>query len=215
MRKIAISGPMASGKTTVLTAILGEFKCEREAFARPLKELAEAAILDTVLRDSAVARILQRLFAQRAALGLRAYQIYESLRQDCFEELEAQKEGKKARVFLQQLGSCFRELDEDVWAKDIVARTSDGRSYVVDDLRYENEARILRDNGWRLIRCQVPEDIRRCRIAKLYGKYDESVLLHPSEIELDYWDDWDYILNTGVPLEEQSLEVSKMMEALF
>jgi hypothetical protein len=215
MRKIAISGPIASGKTTVLTAIVGELKCEREAFARPLKEFAEAAILDTVMRDTVVARLLQRLFAQRASLGIRACQIYESLRHECSEELEAQREGKKARVFLQKLGSGFRELDVDVWAKDIIARTSDGRSYVVDDLRYENEARILRDNGWRLVRCDVSEKVRRRRIEKLYGEYDDSILRHPSEIGLDDWDDWDYVINTGVPLKDQSLEVSKMMEALF
>jgi len=215
MPRIAVSGPICSGKSTVTQPIVSDFGYEHESLAKPLKQLAAAAILDTVMRDSTVAVLLQRLFNQRPSLGVRALQAYETLRAEHADELETQRDGGKPRVFLQQLGSAFRELDVDVWAKDLIARTSDGRSFVVDDLRYENEARIMRANGWRLVRCQVPLEIRKERIRGLYGSYDESILQHPSETGLDNWTDWDYLIDTSVPFEDQSLEVLRMMEAMF
>jgi hypothetical protein len=93
------------------------------------------------------------------------------------------------RVILQGIGSDMRKYDPQVWIKFLfnsIVRTYKQNKYrkiVVDDLRYENEAKYFRDNGFVLIRVETPEDIRSGRITRLYPNRPPEAVLHASETE--------------------------------
>lgn len=93
---------------------------------------------------------------------------------------------KKDRWLLQQIGTRLREIDPDVWINAIV--NSPDEHVVVDDLRYENEARVLKEHGWVIIRLDVTPEEQRARIIRTYPDTYEKhleLLTHESEMQLD------------------------------
>ena len=209
--KLALSGKIASGKSTVAELVVALSGATRVSLADPIRELVAAAAMDTVARDSVVASVLKRLFAGRPAMGLRALSIYDT----AVREFQAEfRSGQKPRGLMQTLGGGFRALDEDVWARDLVHGTGSLRGLVVcDDLRYVNEARILRQDGWKLVRCVISNAARVPRVRALYGDIGDKAN-HASETALDDWRDWDYCLETGVPLARQATAVLDLITAL-
>jgi predicted kinase len=92
------------------------------------------------------------------------------------------------RLILQGLGSDLRKYDEDVWLryllKHIAIRMHEGAyAFVIDDVRYINEANALRENGFILIRLSTPSELISGRVARLYPNRPATALLHPSETE--------------------------------
>jgi len=60
----------------------------------------------------------------------------------------------RERQLLQKFGVMVRELDEDAWLRPIAEQLSRGvpdDSYVLDDCRFNNEAKFLKDNGFKII----------------------------------------------------------------
>ena len=114
-------------------------------------------------------------------------------------------EGRRA---LQMLGQSIREIKADAWI-DYALKTAPKGKLVVDDLRYQNEAQALRDEGFIIIRTWVPEEIREGRITLLYPNMESTAHQHSSETDMfnikpdfyvDSWDDMvvsqlDYILS--------------------
>lgn len=99
------------------------------------------------------------------------------------------KDGE-ARTILQDLGTKLREIDPDVWIKYLLTRVKSiesektgSRGVVLDDLRYVNEAKWLKKNGFTLIRVDCPFGIRESRIKALYPETIGSAMFHPSERE--------------------------------
>lgn len=98
------------------------------------------------------------------------------------------KADKDRRVY-QRIGSSFRQIDPDVWVKAVLRRIDSEQSktstseFVIDDVRYLNEARILTENGFTIVRVTVSEDIRNERIFSLYGPISDKRRNHVSETE--------------------------------
>jgi len=93
------------------------------------------------------------------------------------------------RAILQELGGVdLRKPDPDVWIKHALYRAQyleeimKGRGLVLDDLRYLNEARALKNNGFVLVKVNCDEDVRQKRIERLYPDYSQDVHNHASEI---------------------------------
>ena len=98
----------------------------------------------------------------------------------------------KDRKLLQDLGTVLRGIDNDVWAKYLIARiqthgytwTEFGNKrydVVVDDMRYLNEAKLLREHGFVLVRLICLDEENRLKWLK-----DKGTLAgqdHPSETE--------------------------------
>ena len=78
-----------------------------------------------------------------------------------------------------------------------------GDGLIVTDVRFENEAQFIREQGGMLVRIERPQ----------------RYLLrsnHPSETSLDYWFDWDYVLNNDKLGEEHLYRrVDKMLNCLL
>lgn len=89
------------------------------------------------------------------------------------------------RALFQNIGQSMREYDPDVWIKYTLNRIyeSDWNRWVIDDLRYVNEAKILKRNGFFLILVSTPEDVRAERVARLYPATPPETHRHASEQE--------------------------------
>lgn len=99
------------------------------------------------------------------------------------------------RVILQQVGAKMREINPDVWVdlclneidkfeQDYLWDNKTLPKIVVDDLRYENEAIALRDNGFTLVLINTPQITRWHRVAHLYP--NTSLDAHNSPSEQDW-----------------------------
>lgn len=157
---IGLSGKKRSGKDTFAAELVENHGFTRVAFADPLRDVA--------------------------------YELAPYVTPNCYrlDDLvdaygwDVAKEMPEARRILQDLGQAVRQLDRDFWLNaakrtvyDLIAR---GRSVVITDVRYQNEAGWLSTAGW-LVRIERP------------GL--ESADQHPSETDLD---DYDYFGETVV-----------------
>lgn len=100
-------------------------------------------------------------------------------------------EGKDGndRIVLQGLGTDLRKYDENVWLKYLLntvkyrERDYNHKRFVVDDVRYINEADVLRKNGFIVIRVATDSKLIEGRLARLYPNRPAQAVLHPSETE--------------------------------
>ena len=141
--KIAISGKMYSGKTTLAEYLTRVYGMDRVSFALALKErMVEAGISrDAVFKDKPPI----------------------------------------VRELLQIYGQAVRAQDENFWVDTALDTIEAGgmEDVVIDDLRFQNEASRLKEDGFYLVR------VERTTAGVHAGSHDIS------ELDLDEWDDWD------------------------
>lgn len=122
------------------------------------------------------------------------------------------------RGLLQKVGHGVRELYPDFWVNlavhDLHTRTMwrepallgnprEVRRYVNDDTRYMNEAEKLREEGFVMCRVVAPKATRLDRLRRNGRLQDEAQLDHPSETELDDFDEDYTIHNLELTSEEE------------
>ena len=133
--RIAITGRMGTGKSSVADFLVKSFGFRRYSFAAKLKEIASD------------------LFGMST----------------------------KDRVLLQTLGTKIREMEQDSWANFVIRQIEVDAPLraVIDDMRYVNEAKILKENRFVLVR--LYGDRKGRKIAGLSAETER----HPSEMETD------------------------------
>lgn len=93
------------------------------------------------------------------------------------------------RAPLQDGGLAARGVDPEVWVGSLVRRfkldneENTGR-FVCSDVRYPNEADMLRSRGFVIVRVEANRDVREARAKIDDGNFDPSVFDHPSETEM-------------------------------
>ena len=99
---------------------------------------------------------------------------------------------KKPRKHQQFIGQGMRQLDENVWidytlsyVEEYLAENGDDADVVISDLRQENEARILKDNGFTIVNVYAFDDIRLQRIIDAGDVFAEETFCHETEISVD------------------------------
>jgi len=140
--KIAISGPMGSGKSTIANMIKsGNDKYIIYSFGGKIKEIA------------------YNLFNMNKNI--------------------------KDRSLLINIADKMREIDQDIWAKNIVKQIGDNPYCIIDDLRFQNELDILeKDDDWIYIVLQIDGQKRLDRLKSLYANnYHDHIknMTHLSE----------------------------------
>jgi len=189
---------MGSGKSTAAQILHELYGFEIVSLATPLRHLAELAKSPSVkepLANSTVSvwsdfAYMLKLF-EDTDNAIAAHQRYLSLCYQCAEELKSEA---KPRNFLQRLGTeVGRAIEPDVWVRHLLKTTQTrGCNFVCDDLRFENEATLLRASGWELWRMEISEEVREVRLARVNGgvlpEDHNERQLHLSETELDGWD---------------------------
>ena len=105
-----------------------------------------------------------------------------------FTDEELEKKQWNVREALQLLGNVGRLKNENFWVNKTLSNIDD--NIVIKDVRYKNEADILKQNGFILVRIESDRDIREKR-GQLYNEDDLS------ETDLDNYD-FDFIIyNNG------------------
>lgn len=167
---IALTAPKGVGKSTLARSIwnqAGGHKTEIMSFATPIKKMAEAILPPEAMTTEG---------KENADLGL------------C---------GKTPRHILQTLGSEWarQHVGEDIWCqvmrRKLLATSAD--LVVIDDLRYDNEAVMVRALGGVVIRLDRDGMEYTCE--------------HPSECPIS-----GYLVNAGVSLEYGSAPAKKCLE---
>lgn len=172
---IAISGKMASGKTTLKNAIIEQ---------NPQLRVASVSI---------------------------AWPLKKTASELCGMSLE---EEKKDRQLLIDLGNVVRAKDVNRLVNMAVEKASHMASYhdvvIIDDLRFRNEAPILRDNGFHLVRLSVSEAVQKERIR---AKYPDTFEKHfqklgsTSEVDLDSFNEWDVVFSSAETPEKMATTI--------
>ncbi|MGW6920859.1 deoxynucleotide monophosphate kinase family protein [Streptomyces sp. NPDC054950] len=134
----ALMGKARSGKDTVGKHLVDNYQFTRLAFADPLKRMA----LDINPWIPTGPGLVVRLEPLIADVGWEY----------------AKEHYPEVRRFLQAQGQTVRENDEDYWVRILMRRVRAAQAWnlpmVVTDMRYENEARVLRDAGFLLVRIE-------------------------------------------------------------
>ena len=99
---------------------------------------------------------------------------------------------KRPRKHQQFIGQGMRQLDKDVWVnytlsyvEEYLAEHGDNADVVISDLRQENEARILRQNGFTIVNVYAFNDIRMQRIIDAGDIFAEETFCHETERSVD------------------------------
>lgn len=108
--------------------------------------------------------------------------------------------GLTHRELLQRFAEAIRtQINEDFWGKSMLATYKNSDTWIVSDLRYKNEANILKGRGAVLIRLHRVND-------------NESN--HISETDLDDYTNFDYYLNNTGSLEDLFNSVKKITKQI-
>ena len=93
-------------------------------------------------------------------------------------ELFGMTEAEKDRSLLVSIGSKMRDIDPNVWVGHVIAKTEGMTHCVVDDMRYQNEYELLRENGFVFIQIHVSPHTQDQRIRKMYPTNFQAHLDH-------------------------------------
>lgn len=173
-RHIALMGRMRSGKDTVANRLVAEHQYTRQAFADPLKVMAE--MLNPYVTTDEDDWDLPGL---RLSQVLEGHGGWEKVK-DRFPEV---------RRILQNMGQGIRAVDPDYWVRLLLAKVDNADRWnlpiVVTDVRYRNEAEALKARGFRMVRVVRPDSVMT----------DTPADRHESECGLDRWTPDAMILN--------------------
>jgi hypothetical protein len=80
----------------------------------------------------------------------------------------------KDRQLLINFANKMRELDPDIWIKQVLKQTRGKDRCIIDDVRYQNEVDALLKDGWHFIQLHIPSGLQLERIMKVYPEDYES-----------------------------------------
>jgi hypothetical protein len=123
----------------------------------------------------------------------------------------------KDRSLLQVVGAKMREVDDLVWVRYPFSHTDTNRDdVVVNDVRYQNEARHIHALGGILIRVVCLEEERIRRYEQTYGVSPTwEQVNHVSETDLDRFMEWDRTIYTTYSTKEETRsQVDEIMKRL-
>jgi dephospho-CoA kinase len=130
---------------------------------------------------------------------------------------EAFENGKPRRHY-QHIGQRFRDLNPDVWVKDL------GRTYqllqdkgltrfVVTDMRQMNEYHYLKSQGFMVVKVETADEIRLERMNANGDTFTLEDLNHETEQEIDQIP-YDYLISNNTTLEDLYKQVQFVAEEL-
>lgn len=197
-KRVAISGWMATGKSTCSEHLISRYGYKRISFAQPIKLIVEQWFQfyslanlnpdDKVKAEHSLFYILVDVFDEDYTKASKAMDI---LLEDVFPrymdiDWSVEKNDKWRRCLQEVGGGRIRtEIDNNVWVNYAMRKLEPDGLYICDDLRYQNEYDILGNNGFTLIRLNISPEEQWKRITRLYGEIDPERLKHPSETDLD------------------------------
>ena len=166
MTVIGLGHVAGVGKDVAGSALSRDLGFRRVAFADKLRELAMTT--DPLVTSQ----------TQSANVGVGRGRLQWVVRGMGWEE--AKSVYPEVRKYLQDLGLGAREVfGEDFWVDQALGSVGDDEDVVVTDVRFENEARAIKEMGGFLVRIDRP------------GRHPHG---HRSETELATFEDWDAVV---------------------
>ena len=141
-------------------------------------------------KDTCADYLIEKYSGSKVSFAKPIYQILHYAQQVCNFDKE------KDRKFLQNVGDWAREKEQNVWVRLAMESCNDNKSnYFVSDLRYMNEFKSFKDDGWKCVK------INRTPPKNREGTGSIS---HKSEIDLDQIPDdkWDLVIDNNGTFED-------------
>ena len=153
-------------------------------------------------KDTAVNYMLKNFGGVRVAFADILYGILHFAQKTCGFD------NKKDRKFLQFVGTEWaRSINPDVWIDAVLQKVGKQNCNIyLSDLRFLNEYKRLKQDGWILIR------INRSDQKSFTTENDNTS--HKSECELDTIKDWDYVINNSSDLKDFHHQLENVMSAI-
>lgn len=227
--RIAISGKMCSGKTTVAKLLQQEYDYSRLFFAEELKTLCKdianynrayssgleiesrKPLMEVICQDIERITDSEEEFAMAMTQVL---EIMEDYKDVTYYDPTSDKKTDRVRQMLQDVGTerMRNNVNDKIWVNALEKQIlhTEKPKIVVDDLRNENEFAMLRKRGFVTVRLNISKETQIQRLKKLYGRYNESKLSHFSETQLDYIA-FDYVIDSDQDLESMLNDVQTMI----
>ena len=93
----------------------------------------------------------------------------------------------------------MREIDPNVWINYVLKDTKDVQFALIDDLRFKNEMKALKMNGWKTVRLNVSRELQVERLKNTYSNYHHHISKIDSSPEVDLDDvdeaEYDFVLH--------------------
>jgi adenylate kinase family enzyme len=97
----------------------------------------------------------------------------------------------KDRNLLILLGKKMREIDPNVWINATIKKSKQFENLIIDDIKYFNELKTLRDNGFKIIKLNISDDLQLKRLKNTYPETWKShfkYIRDKSESQMDLLD---------------------------
>jgi|SRR5690625_1684266 len=192
MVKIAISGKMASGKSTVSKMLKEELGGEIVSIGSVIKPLANLLIDN----QSAFKLAFQQLNLGKGIEAEKEVERILSYFNQKYEDANWVKsrdggylKNEPYRKLLQEFPSLVRkQLGEDVFVRSLLGMKGlhSTEAYINDDMRLRGEKDYLESVGFVTIRLDIDPKTQRERLKKNYGSVNEKSLNHITETDLDH-----------------------------
>lgn len=104
-------------------------------------------------------------YIMRTYPGYQKYSFAGKVKELCVELFDMKK---KDRTLLINFANKMRDIDPDVWVNQVLKQTKDKENCIIDDVRYQNEVDALIEDGWKFIQLDVPYELQKQRIMKIY-----------------------------------------------
>ena len=169
VKNFLIVGGMGSGKDTFATFLPPGYI--HKSFAESLKNVVKLLRIQDI--DKAFL-IMNELFDNKSPCNMYAKLV---------EMSQYPVTDEKDRGLLQYLGTDWaRKWDKNVWVRGLQNKIKPNNLYVVTDCRFMNEFKAFPD--WYSVYIDCPDDIRKERLLKRDGSFNEELLHHSSEQEI-------------------------------
>ncbi|HLO11157.1 MAG TPA: hypothetical protein VK190_02750 [Pseudoneobacillus sp.] len=197
IKRIAISGKIASGKTTLTSILTSRYDYKQIVFAAGIKKIA-AAVSQS---EECVYDVIKEVCLNDLEKTKRCFHM---LIDDIMPEFighDLTSKDNKARKFYQIIGQSFKEIDKDIWIKHAISSVSPDDYIVVDDMRFKRELNYLKQQGFITVRLEISPKLQLERINNLYGNIDPARLNDISEVDLDDVT-FDYVIDASLSTDE-------------
>jgi len=142
-------------------------------------------------KTEAVKYLVSKYGGKELSMGKAIYDILGYSQNKCGFPIE------KDRKFLQMVGDWGRDKDPDVWINIVnkeISKSSPKENLYISDLRYPNEIKILKNNGFYLVNV-----IRESSMNDNFGNGSRK---HSSETSLEKYKNWDCVIYNNKSLAE-------------
>lgn len=190
---ILLVGKMCSGKSTAAKILEERYGYTRIGFAKSLKEIEEIASEYYKYSDNELVNLILNEMPE-VYKTLSNYEI-DVLEDICNEMAKIERESKPRKRY-QYLGENARKrISKDIWIRLLKAQLESDKHYIIDDCRYFNELDAF--PTWEVLKIHVSKEKQLERIRLLYGVYNENILNHESEQDIDKMDIPEYYTING------------------